>query len=126
MEKEFSNGSTTIVTLGLTTYLLGIASGTLIVAPLSEMYGRKKVYLISMFISMLLVLPCALATTLTEVMIVRFFGAFAGASLIANSPGSIGDVTTDEYRSLVISIWSIGPFNGPVVSNLAVSPLRSF
>jgi MFS family permease len=39
---------------------------------------------------------------------------FASA-LIANAPGSIADLISDEYRSTAFSVWSIGPMNGPVV-----------
>ncbi|KAL9127990.1 MAG: hypothetical protein Q9217_003251 [Psora testacea] len=77
------------------------------------MYGRRPVYIISMFIFTILIIPCGLATSLPEVIIVRFFGALAGSAMIANSPGTVGDITTDNYRALGFSIWSIGPLNGP-------------
>lgn len=66
--------STTVTTLGVTTYLLGLAVGALLVAPASELYGRRPVYIICMFCFTLLVIPCALATSLEEIIIVRFFG----------------------------------------------------
>lgn len=72
--EEFNIKSSTTVTLGVTTYLLGLAVGSLIVAPMSEQYGRRPVYLICLFAFTLLVLPCCLATSLTEILIVRFFG----------------------------------------------------
>jgi MFS family permease len=34
--------------------------------------------------------------------------------MLANSPGSVSDLVTEEYRALAFSIWSIGPMNGPV------------
>lgn len=68
------HSETTIVTLGVTTYLLGLAVGSLVFAPMSELYGRRPVYLICQTISALLILPCALATSLEEILIVRFFG----------------------------------------------------
>jgi len=72
--KEFNVSSTPVATLGLTTYLLGLAAGSLVVAPLSELYGRRPVYLICLTIATLLVLPCCLATSLAEIVVVRFFG----------------------------------------------------
>jgi MFS family permease len=50
---------------------------------------------------------------MAEIIIVRFFGALAGSSMIANAPGTVGDIVSDEYRALAFSIWSIGPLNGP-------------
>ncbi|XXH01539.1 hypothetical protein Hte_007899 [Hypoxylon texense] len=106
--------STTITTLGVTTYLLGLAVGSLLVAPASELYGRRPVYIICMFCFTLLVIPCALATSLVEIIVVRFFGAMFGAVMVANSAGTVVDISTEEYRGLVMSLWSVAPLNGPV------------
>ncbi|CZS98059.1 probable benomyl/methotrexate resistance protein [Rhynchosporium agropyri] len=118
MMKEFHVTSEPVATLGVTTYLLGLAVGSLILAPLSEMYGRRNVYAGSLAIYCLLLLPCALATSLSEVLVIRFFGAVAGSAMIANAPGSVSDIVTEHYRALAFSIWSIGPMNGPVTGPL--------
>jgi MFS family permease len=101
----------------VTTYLLGLAVGSLILAPISETYGRKPVYAVAMIIFSLLVIPCARATSMAEIIAVRFFGALAGSSMIANAPGTVGDIVSDEYRALAFSIWSIGPLNGPGIAH---------
>lgn len=115
MKHDLGVTSTTLPTLGVTTYLLGLAIGSLVLAPISETYGRKPVYTIALFFFSILVLPCALAKNLSTVIIVRLFGAIAGSATIANAPGSIGDIVSDDYRALVFSVWSIGPMNGPVI-----------
>jgi hypothetical protein len=74
MMKEFNEKSEPIATLGVTMYLVGLAVGSLILAPLSEIYGRRPVYAGSLLFYSLMVLPCALATGLPEILIVRFFG----------------------------------------------------
>lgn len=74
MMKEFHETSEPIATLGVTTYLLGLASGSLILAPLSEIYGRRPVYIVGMAGFACLILPCALATSLSEIIVVRYFG----------------------------------------------------
>lgn len=101
--------------LGVTTYLLGLAAGSLVLAPLSEMYGRRPVYILSMASFALLVLPCALATHISSILVARFFGAFAAAAMISNAPGSVNDIVDEKYRALAFSVWSIGPMNGPVI-----------
>lgn len=113
LQEEFNVSSEAVVTLGVTTYLLGLAVGSLILAPISETYGRKPVYAIAMIIFSLLVIPCARATSMVEIIVIRFFGAIAGSSMIANAPGTVGDIVSDEHRALAFSIWSIGPLNGP-------------
>ncbi|GAM82225.1 hypothetical protein ANO11243_002040 [Dothideomycetidae sp. 11243] len=101
--------------LGVTTYLLGLAAGSLVLAPLSEMYGRRPVYIISLACFAFLVLPCALAKNMESILATRFFGAFAAAAMISNAPGSVNDVVDEKYRALAFSVWCIGPMNGPVI-----------
>ncbi|KAI5863782.1 polyamine transporter 3 [Durotheca rogersii] len=113
LTKEF-HVSTTVATLGVTSYLLGLATGSLLAAPASELYGRRPVYVICMVCFTLLVIPCCLATSLEEVIVVRFFGAVFGAVMVSNSAGSIVDISTEENRALIMSLWSIAPLNGPV------------
>ena len=74
MMKEFHVASQPIATLGITTYLVGLAVGSLILAPLSEQWGRRPVYLGSLAFYCLMVLPCALATNLPMILVIRFFG----------------------------------------------------
>ncbi len=71
---EFNESSEPVVTLGVTTYLLGIAVGGLVVAPLSELFGRRIVYMVCLIIFTVFVIPCALATSLPEIIVVRFVG----------------------------------------------------
>ncbi|KAJ5172141.1 hypothetical protein N7492_004734 [Penicillium capsulatum] len=107
--------SKTIVTLGLTFYLIGLAVGSMFMAPLSEVYGRKPVCVICLAIFTVLIIPCALAKSVTTLIVVRFLGAFFGSVMISTAPGMVADLVDDEHRALAISIWSIGPLNGPVV-----------
>ncbi|KAJ4029007.1 hypothetical protein NW756_000011 [Fusarium oxysporum] len=116
--EEFDIESKTVATIGLTTYLLGLALGSLVVAPLSELYGRRPVYLVCTIIFVLLVLPCAMATSLEEILICRFFGALFGSALLSNSTGTVVDVADEHHRALYVSFWSIAPLNGPVAGPL--------
>ena len=112
MMATFGIKSKTLVVLGITTYLAGLALGSLLLAPLSEMYGRRPVYLIAVAMYTVLIIPCALANNLPQILVLRFFGAIAGAAMISNAPGTVSDIVSDDYRALAFSIWSIGPMNG--------------
>lgn len=87
--------------------------GAVVLAPLSEMYGRKPVGIISLLLFSLLIIPCGIGNSMTELLIVRFFGAVAGSAMVSSAPGSVADIVDDEHRALAFSIWSIGPLNGP-------------
>jgi hypothetical protein len=94
---SFNISSDTVAVLGITTYLLGLACGSLFLAPLSEMYGRRPVYIIAMAIFFILIIPCALAPNLEAILVTRFFGAFAGSAMISNAPGTISDITSGVF-----------------------------
>lgn len=131
MGREFHVSSEPVITLGLTTYckrifertshgsnanarqVFGLAIGSMVLAPISEMYGRRPVYIVGMGITTVLIIPCGIGNSLQELIIVRFFGAFFGAVMIAISPGTISDIASAEYRALAFSIWAVGPLNGP-------------
>jgi MFS family permease len=98
--------------LGMTTYLLGMACGSVVLAPLSEMYGRRPVYITALGLFVVFVLPCALATNIATILVFRFIGAFCASALISNAPGTVNDISDEEHRALAFSIWSIGPMNG--------------
>lgn len=115
MQETFEIASKTVVLLGLTTNLFGLALGSVILSSLSEIYGRRPIYLISVFSFGLLILPVALAPNIEAILVGRFFGGFFGGTMIASAPGSVTDVTDDNYRALALSFWSLGTMNGPVL-----------
>lgn len=121
MMATFGIHSKTLVVLGITTYLAGLAVGSLLLAPLSEMYGRRPVYLIAVATFTILIIPCALSNNLAQILVMRFFGAIAGAAMISNAPGTVSDIVSDDYRALAFSIWSLGPMNGTCFSSLSTA-----
>ncbi|KAI5818282.1 major facilitator superfamily domain-containing protein [Pyronema omphalodes] len=100
--------------LGMTTYLIGLGCGPMILAPLSELYGRRPVYLASLFVYFLFVIPGCVAKNFNTILIVRFFGALAGSVTLSNAPGTLGDIFPEEKRTLAFSVAS-APMNGPVL-----------
>lgn len=112
---EYFEVSRLVATLGLSVYLFGMAIGSVVSAPFSEMYGRKPVYLITMVVFLVTVIPTGVTTSFTGILAPRFFSGFAAAALVTNSPGSVSDIVTPTYRALAFSFWSIGPINGPVI-----------
>ncbi|PYH41514.1 MFS transporter [Aspergillus saccharolyticus JOP 1030-1] len=108
------DASTTVVTLGLTMYLIGLAIGSMFMAPLSELYGRKPVSIGCLPVFTILIIPCAVSKNLATLIVFRFIGALFGSVMISTAPGMVADLAHDDQRALAMSIWSIGPLNGPV------------
>lgn len=57
--------------MGMTTYMLGLALGSLLAPPISELYGRRIVYLSSMCCWAIFIVPAASAQSMTAILVVR-------------------------------------------------------
>lgn len=101
--------------LGITTCLLGMAVGSVFLAPLSETLGRRPVYLLSAGLFTIFVLPCGLVKNIETILISRFFACFFSSALMSNSPGSVNDIVREHHRALALGFWSLGPINGPIL-----------
>ncbi|GKT91295.1 major facilitator superfamily transporter [Colletotrichum tofieldiae] len=118
MTEELQITNPSLPLLGISLYLVGLALGALIMAPLSETFGRRPMYIggLSMFLALIPI--AALATNFTMVIVARFLGAVAGSVMLSNVGGSIMDITNPKYLPLAMSVYSFGPLNGPVLGPL--------
>jgi MFS family permease len=111
--RRFEGSCSTVAIDDLTTVIVSVRQpDSLFLAPISETYGRKPVYVIAMFF-IVFVIPRARAIGLTKAIAIRFFRAVSGSAMITNAPNAVGDIIGDEFRALAFSIWSIGHLNGP-------------
>lgn len=62
------------VTLGVTTYLCGLAVGAVLSAPLGEVYGRKVVLVVGMFMFIVFLIPCNFTKAISQILVLRFLG----------------------------------------------------
>jgi MFS family permease len=84
-------------------------------APLSELYGRVKLYHISNAGFFFANIGCALGTNLESLMLFRFIAGSAGAAPLAIGGGTIADLVPVEKRGKVIAIYNIGGLLGPAL-----------
>lgn len=115
---EDLNTSTTTV-IGTTTGLvIMLGLGPLILAPLSETFGRRKVYLICFSIFALLQIPTALAPNIAFLIAVRTIAGFFGSVAIANGGGTISDMFVPSERARMFGWYLLGPLLGPTLGPL--------
>ncbi|KIM47070.1 hypothetical protein M413DRAFT_268955 [Hebeloma cylindrosporum] len=109
----------TIIALTLSIFLLSFAIGPLILAPLSEMYGRTWVLHIGNLFTMAFSLGCAFAPNTGALIGFRFLSGFSGSAPIACGGGSVGDLFAAKDRASAMGLFSLGPLIGPVVGPVA-------
>ncbi|POS72548.1 major facilitator superfamily transporter [Diaporthe helianthi] len=95
-------------TLGLSAYVLGLAFGPMTLAPLSEYYGRRPVYIYSYFVYLCLLALSALAPTLVVFLPVRLLSGYFASVTIANFGGTIADLyhPHDTGPAMSLYLWA--------------------
>ncbi|KAL3466174.1 major facilitator superfamily domain-containing protein [Aspergillus heterothallicus] len=110
--------SSTVSTLAITLYVLGLAIGPMFMSPLSEIYGRVPVYHTASLVFVAFVIGSALSRTAAQFMVFRFISGCAGGTPMALGGGTIADITTIEQRATSMALFSMGPLAGPVLGPL--------
>ena len=114
--------NTELSVMGQSIFILGIAIGPMILAPLSEVHGRQPVYTTGIFLFSILQIPAALSPTYAGVIISRFLaGCFAGIPL-SNVGASAADLFPRSQTAWPIMLFSfcsqvVGPCLGPVIGS---------
>ncbi|KAK4078912.1 hypothetical protein Trihar35433_17 [Trichoderma harzianum] len=112
-------------TLGTTLFVLGFATGPIIWAPGSELYGRRWPLVISMIGGGIFSIVSAVGNNIQTLLICRFFAGLCGACQLAVVPGVLADVFDNKSRGGAISIYALtvfgGPFTGPIVGGFTAS-----
>ena len=98
--------STELITAGISLFVLGFALGPLIWAPLSELYGRQLIYIISFFGFTAFCAGAAGANDIGTLLVLRFFAGAFGSSPFTNAGGVIADCFQASERGLAMSVSS--------------------
>ncbi|KAJ7119287.1 MFS polyamine transporter, partial [Mycena filopes] len=107
-----------IVNLTVTCFVIGFGLGPLIFAPLSEVVGRRPIYMISMFFYFIFTLPSALAKNAATLVIARQLAGLAASAPMCNVGGSVADVWSIEERGMPMAVFSVTLFLGPCIGPL--------
>ncbi|KAJ5780372.1 benomyl/methotrexate resistance protein [Penicillium paradoxum] len=116
---DFKSQSSILASFVVSVYVLGYCVGPLIVAPLSEIYGRLPIYHVSNVLFVIFTIACAVSSSLDMLIVFRFFAGLAGSTPLSIGGGTFGDMFKVEERGAAIAIWSMGPLLGPVIGPVA-------
>lgn len=99
-------------------YVLGLGLGPLWLAPLSELYGRRVVYLGSFSVFTIINVGCALAPNITVLAVLRLLTGACGSAGPTLGGASIGDMFARKDRGRAQALYSLGPAAGPIIGPL--------
>ncbi|ORY09290.1 major facilitator superfamily domain-containing protein [Clohesyomyces aquaticus] len=116
---SFHEDSNLLATFVVSVYVLGFAVGPLIIAPMSEMYGRMPIYNVCNLLFVIFTVACAVSSNLGMLIAFRFLAGCAGASPLTIGGGTIADIMPREKRAGAMAVWGMGPLLGPVLGPVA-------
>lgn len=107
-----------LVQISLTTCLLGLGLGQLIIGPMSDVQGRRKPLLIFLSLYLLSSLACAIAPNIYTFIVSRFVQGFAAAGGIVISRAVVRDLYSGKeltkFFATLMLIGNLGPIIAPI------------
>ena len=101
---ELHEPSQAVGSLMITIYLLGYALGPLFLAPLSEIYGRYPVIVLSCWFFNAFLIGCSFAQSMLGLIIMRFLAGTGGSAVMTIAPAIVADLYPVERRSFAMGI----------------------
>ncbi|MGH3246700.1 MAG: MFS transporter [Trebonia sp.] len=105
-------------------YALGQVIAMPMAGKISDMYGRKKVFMISAAIFTLSSLCCGFASNIGLLLLARFVQALGGGAFMPSATGIVSDhfgEQRDRAVGMFTSIFPIGGIVGPVLGGMFVN-----
>lgn len=115
---ELHETSRTLGSFMITIFVLGIGVGPLFLGPLSEIYGRYRVVVLSNWFHIAFIIGCSFAPTFPGLIVMRLLAGVGAAAIMTVAPAVIGDIYAIEKRAfgntIVVFAQSMGPVCGPI------------
>ena len=99
----------------LTSYIVAAAVTIPLTGWLAGEFGRRRVFLISIFVFTLASALCGLAESLPQIVLFRFLQGVGGAALVPLSQAVLFDINPPKNFGRAMSIWGIGVTMGPIL-----------
>ncbi|KAI9729165.1 MAG: hypothetical protein M1834_007072 [Cirrosporium novae-zelandiae] len=116
---DFHNTNNELASFVVSAYLLGFAFGPLLIAPMSELYGRTPVYIISNIVALGFTVGCATAPNIGSFIFFRIMAGMGGSAPMSLGGGVIADIFVREKRGVAMALFALGPLLGPVIGPIA-------
>ncbi|KAK4160887.1 major facilitator superfamily domain-containing protein [Cladorrhinum sp. PSN259] len=105
-------------TLPTALFVLGFGLGPLYLAPLSELYGRRAVYLACFAAFTIFNVCCALSPNMAALAVFRLLAGMAGSAGPSIGGGTVGDMFSPETRGRAQAFYSFGPTGGSALGGV--------
>jgi len=111
--------SNVAVLAGITMFTVGVAFFPMITAPVSEVYGRRWLFIGTYILFEITTIGCALVTNLAGMLLLRFFVGTGASSFSTMVGGLLADCFESSTRGFPLALFSTGTFIGTALGPLA-------
>ncbi|KAL8278271.1 hypothetical protein RQP46_009303 [Phenoliferia psychrophenolica] len=117
--------SSELASMAFAAFPLGFGLAPLVLAPFSEAYGRYWMYVVSIIVYTIFLIPIARAQNIATVIVCRLIAGLAcstGSTLVG---GTIADLFHSTNRGPVMMLFTLSAFMGSVLLSRRAAKLRS-
>lgn len=114
--EDFGITNITVKLLIVLIFLVGWVIGPLVVAPISELYGRQWVLTLLLWFLVAFTIGCAFAQNTAQILVFRVLAGFSGAAPLSVGAGVLGDLFNNDERNLAMAFYGLGPTLGPTIA----------
>jgi MFS transporter, DHA1 family, multidrug resistance protein len=115
---EDLGATASLVQLSLTSCLIGLAAGQIVVGPISDAKGRRKPLLLFIFLFALSSILCAIAPNISTLIAARFLQGFTASAGVVLSRAVVRDVFSGreltKFFALLMVINATAPLIAPI------------
>lgn len=117
--------SPSLAQMSLTVSMVGLATGQLIIGPLSDRYGRKWPLMLSLVLFVISTTACILSANISQFLIFRLIQGLAGAGGVVISKSIATDLYGGKqlarFFSMLSSVQGIAPVCAPVLGGVLLT-----
>jgi MFS family permease len=115
--------------IGITTFCAGFGLAPMVLAPISEIWGRYPILVVAGVVFVVFEIVCAVVTNIAGMLVARFFVGCGGSVFSSIIGGVLADLWNKEDRNTAMSLFSgsvlVGTGAGPLVASAFVSGLSN-
>jgi DHA2 family multidrug resistance protein len=109
------NASSDQITWVLTSFIVATAIATPLTGWMSDRFGQKQVFLVSIAGFTIASMLCGIAGSLSEIVLARLLQGVFGAALVPLSQSTLLDINPKEKHGSAMAVWGMGVMVGPIL-----------